>query len=81
MAKNRDVRVPVRNHRGEVAKPATSTLMLMGLDNLDSLDEISKWLGTFQLRLRIAHQAEQSSLRSVIEELEVRYQQRRAELA
>lgn len=60
---------------------ARMDVVQLSLDTLDSLDEINSRLGTFRLRLSIAHQAEQSRLRTVIGELEARYRQRRAELA
>lgn len=53
----------------------------MEVGSLESLDEIANQIGTFRLRLSIAHQAEQSELQTVIGELESRYHQRRAELA
>ncbi len=51
------------------------------LDTMHSLDEICAWIGTFQERLRIAHETERPGLAARVKELEARYRQRRAELA
>ncbi|HEY0829934.1 MAG TPA: hypothetical protein VGE99_02250 [Candidatus Dormibacteraeota bacterium] len=48
---------------------------------IDSLEEICGWLGTFRERLRIAHVEEQPGIALVVQQLEVRYLTRRAELS
>jgi hypothetical protein len=48
---------------------------------LDSLEDISGWLGTFRERLRQARSEERPLMAAVIGELEARYALRRAELA
>lgn len=49
--------------------------------SLDSLEEISGWLGTFRERLRLARSEEHESVAGVVVELEARYVLRRAELS
>jgi hypothetical protein len=49
--------------------------------SLESLDEISAWLGTFRERLRIAHTKDQPKLEATMKELESHYRRRRAELS
>jgi len=49
--------------------------------NMDSLDEICGWLGTFRERMRLARADERDGMASVVGKLEARYQVRRAELA
>jgi len=48
---------------------------------IDSLEEISGWLGTFRERLRMARVDERQQVAAVVELLEARYQMRRAELS
>jgi hypothetical protein len=48
---------------------------------LDSLEEISGWLGTFRERLRQARTEEQARVAAVVDQLEARYLMRRAELS
>ena len=48
---------------------------------LESLDEICEWLGTFQERLRLAHSEERAHFTAMVEDLQLRYQVRRAELS
>ena len=48
---------------------------------LDSLEEISKWLGTFRERLRQTRNDERAGVGVTFERLEARYQVRRAELS
>ncbi len=48
---------------------------------LDSLDEITQWLGTYRDRLRIARKGERLQLTEAVQRLEARHQRRRAELA
>jgi hypothetical protein len=51
------------------------------LPALDGLDEIADWLGTFRERLREARSEEHAGVKAVVEQLEARYQLRRAELS
>ncbi|HET7338635.1 MAG TPA: hypothetical protein VFK22_03740 [Candidatus Dormibacteraeota bacterium] len=48
---------------------------------LDSLEEISGWLGTFRERLRQARTDEHASVAALVDQLEARYVMRRAELS
>jgi hypothetical protein len=48
---------------------------------IDSLDEIAGWLGTFRERLRLASTEERAEVVVVVEQLEARFRQRRAELS
>jgi hypothetical protein len=48
---------------------------------LESLEDISGWLGTFRERLRLSRKEERPQLASVVHELEARYMVRRAELS
>jgi hypothetical protein len=48
---------------------------------VDSLEEICGWLGTFQARLRQARADERPGVKAMLDRLEARYQQRRAELS
>jgi hypothetical protein len=48
---------------------------------IDSLEEICGWLGTFRERLRIARTEDRAQVAVVVQQLEARYQQRRAELS
>jgi hypothetical protein len=48
---------------------------------IDSLEEISGWLGTFRERLRQARHEERPQVAEVLQQLEARYQMRRAELS
>jgi hypothetical protein len=48
---------------------------------VDSLEEISQWLGTFRERLRVARAEDRPRVAGVVEELEARYLIRRAELS
>jgi hypothetical protein len=48
---------------------------------IDSLEEICGWLGTFRERLRLARADERPAVAAVVEQLEARYQTRRAELS
>ena len=49
--------------------------------SIDSLEEISQWLGTFSERLRVARKVERQRVAMVVQELEARYRVRRAELS
>lgn len=48
---------------------------------IDSLEEITQWLGTFRERLRQARTGERDEIAHVVERLEDQYQLRRAELS
>jgi hypothetical protein len=48
---------------------------------IESLEEISGWLGTFRERLRVARIEDQTQVAQVVKQLEARYQMRRAELS
>lgn len=48
---------------------------------IDSLEEISGWLGTFRERLRLARNEDRPHVQAVVEQLEARFQVRRAELS
>lgn len=48
---------------------------------LDSLEEISGWLGTFRERLRQSRTEEQARVATLVDQLEARYVMRRAELS
>jgi hypothetical protein len=48
---------------------------------LDSLEEISGWLGTFRERLRQAREEERAGVMAMVQLLEARYHLRRAELS
>jgi hypothetical protein len=48
---------------------------------LESLEDISGWLGTFRERLRLSRKEERPELASVVQKLEARYMVRRAELS
>jgi hypothetical protein len=49
--------------------------------SIDSLSEICGWLGTFRERLRAARGDERASVAAIVQQLEARYQKRRAELS
>jgi hypothetical protein len=48
---------------------------------LDSLEEISSWLGTFRERLRLARTEDRPQMTAMIDELQTRYVVRRSELS
>ena len=48
---------------------------------MDNLDEILGWLGTFRERLRLAPEIDRPEYEAVLNQLETRYRERRAELA
>ena len=56
-------------------------LSLPHVQTLDSLEEISGWLGTFRERLRQARAEDGAGVGVLVTELEARYQLRRAELS
>ena len=48
---------------------------------LETLDELSGWLGTFRERLRVSRPEELPRVAVAVQELEARFEIRRAELA
>lgn len=52
-----------------------------GIGSLDNLDEIVGWLGTFRERLRLARDSDRPEYEAMLNQLEARYKERRAELA
>jgi hypothetical protein len=48
---------------------------------IDSLEEISGWLGTFKERLRAARAEDRADLTGTLQQLEARLELRRAELS
>jgi hypothetical protein len=48
---------------------------------MESLEEISGWLGTFRERLRLARHDERAGVAVMVEELEAQFRLRRAELS
>ncbi len=78
------------NHRGATTGQgakvrredlAPSPFLEVHVPAIDSLEEISGWLGTFRERLRKARTDEHAGVTAVIEQLEARYLIRRAELS
>jgi hypothetical protein len=55
--------------------------VVQGIERLDSLEEITHWLGTFSERLKIAREHERPQIAGVVRKLEAHYRRRRAELA
>ena len=51
------------------------------IDQLESLEEITHWLGTFSERLRVAREHEREHIAGVLRKLEAHRKRRRAELA
>jgi hypothetical protein len=49
--------------------------------SIDSLEEISHWLGTFRERLRVSRSEDRAGVAAVVQQLEARYHTRRAELS
>ena len=61
--------------------PAAPSDVLPYVHRLDSLEEISAFLGTFRERLRIARAHEQAELQDAVKVLEGHFWRRRAELS
>ena len=59
--------------------PSPSSMPVVSM--IDSLEEISGWLGTFRERLRMSRVEERMEVAAVVEQLEARYLMRRAELS
>lgn len=51
------------------------------VESLDNLEEICGWLGTFRERLRIARLEDRARMTVLLDSLEARLRQRRAELS
>lgn len=51
------------------------------IETIESLEEISDWLGTFRERLRIAREHEKDRVADVVRKLEAHHKRRRAELS
>jgi hypothetical protein len=51
------------------------------IESLESLEEITAWLGTFGERLKLAREHEREHIAATLEELNTHYRRRRAELA
>jgi hypothetical protein len=66
-------------NRGEGPAPAPA----FGRDvhAIDSLEELSGWLGTFRERLAMARAGERAGVAELVNRLEARYPVRRAELS
>ncbi len=60
---------------------ARSPSLVPHVPTLDNLEEIAGWLGNFRERLRQARNDERTGVTAVVEQLEARYQIRRAELS
>ena len=60
--------------------PRTRTRM-PDIDRMESLEEITAWLGTFRERLRLAREPERDDIAGTLGELYRQYRRRRAELA
>lgn len=56
-------------------------LVAGSMTRIDSLDEITGWLGTFRERLRLARESERPQFEAMLNRLEAHYKERRAELA
>ncbi len=69
----------VVRREGQAPFPAIATEVYVPA--IDSLEEICGWLGTFRERLRLARGDERPLVAATVHQLEVRYQQRRAELS
>ncbi|HET9780142.1 MAG TPA: hypothetical protein VFR33_00050 [Candidatus Dormibacteraeota bacterium] len=72
-------------NRSATSKRTRDQLALFSMrsyvERLDSLDEITEWLGTFRERLRMARMHEQQELTAIVAELETHFRRRRAELS
>jgi hypothetical protein len=60
---------------------APSPSLEVFVPTIDSLDEIAGWLGTFRERLRLASTEDRADVAVVVDQLEARFRQRRAELS
>ncbi len=71
-------RVGAKTVREDLALlPATEPYVL----TIDSLAEICSWLGTFRERLRLARDDERAQVAALVQKLEARYEERRAQLS
>lgn len=51
------------------------------IETMESLEEVTEWLGTFRERLRIAREHEKDLVAGVVRKLEAQQKRRRAELS
>lgn len=66
----------MRNSRSQHAR-----IRMPSIERMESLEEITAWLGTFGERLRLAREHEREHIMATLDELNVQYRRRRAELA
>lgn len=64
-----------------VADRSLSPLTPAEVATIESLEDLCGWLGTFRERMRIASTQEREVVEVMVQHLESRYRQRRAELA
>jgi hypothetical protein len=80
-----DVEEPTAMKKTKASRPSEERSELPHtpphVPSLESLEEISAWLGTFRERRRIAHAKDQAKLEATMKELETHYRRRRAELS
>ena len=67
--------------RFEVVTWPSERRLVLYVPAIDSLEEICGWLGTFRERLHAARHDERANVAAVVQQLEARYQTRRAELS
>lgn len=57
------------------------SIQVVQVPAIDSLEEISGWLGTFRERLRLARNEDRPEVQVLVQQLEARFKVRRAELS
>jgi hypothetical protein len=57
------------------------SIQVVQVPAIDSLEEISGWLGTFRERLRLARNEDRPDVQALVYQLEARFKVRRAELS
>jgi len=62
-------------------RPTHARARMPTIDRMETLEEISQWLGTYAERLRRARAHEREQIASTLDELDRQYRRRRAELA
>jgi hypothetical protein len=62
-------------------RPPQPHIRMPSIDHLESLEEITEWLGTFRERLRLAREHDREHIAATLNELNKHYLSRRAELA
>ena len=65
----------------DTKRPSQAQTRMPSIDKIESLEEITHWLGTFSERLRLAREHERDNIAATLKELETQYRRRRAELA